>query len=65
MDMLPRQLILSTCKADAAAIKSCSITIYLALRLLSSLTITFANGLDTDQDRKNVGPDLDPNLLAF
>ena len=25
------------------------------------LLITFANSLDPDQDRKNVGPDLDPN----
>ena len=25
----------------------------------------FANSLDSDQDRQNVSPDLDPNLLAL
>ena len=25
------------------------------------LLITFVNGLNPDQDRQNVGPDLDPN----
>ena len=32
------------------------------------LLITFANSLDTDQVRNNVGPDLDPNydtLMVF
>ena len=29
------------------------------------LLITFANSLDPDQDRQNVGPDLDPNRLAL
>ena len=29
------------------------------------LVITFANSLDPDQDRLNVGPDLDPNRLTF
>ena len=28
------------------------------------LLITFANDLDPDQDRQNVGPDPDPNLLT-
>ena len=27
------------------------------------LLITFANSLDPDQARQNVGPDLDPNFL--
>ena len=27
--------------------------------------ITYANSLDPDQDRQNVGPDLDPNSLAL
>ena len=27
------------------------------------LLITFANSLDPDQDRQNVGPDLDPKLF--
>ena len=26
--------------------------------------LTFANSLDPDQDRQNVGPDLDPNHLT-
>ena len=29
------------------------------------LLITFANGLDPDQDRQNVGPDLVPNRLTL
>ena len=29
------------------------------------LLITFANSLDPDQDRHNVGPDLDPNCLTL
>ena len=29
------------------------------------LVITFANSLDPDQDRQNVGPDLDRNRLPF
>ena len=30
-----------------------------------SLLITFANSLYPDQDRQNVGPDLDPNYLTI
>ena len=29
------------------------------------LLITFANCFDPDQDRQNVGPDLDPSRLTF
>ena len=29
------------------------------------MLITFANSLDPDQARQNVGPDLDPNCLKF
>ena len=29
------------------------------------LPITFANSLDPDQARQNVGPDLDPNSLTL
>ena len=29
-----------------------------------NLLITFANSLDPDQARQNVGPDLDPNCLT-
>ena len=29
------------------------------------LLIAFSNSLDTDQDRQNVGPDLDPNCLTL
>ena len=29
------------------------------------MLITFANSLDPDQDRQNVGPDLDPNRLSL
>ena len=32
---------------------------------LCHLLIIFANGLDPDQDRQNVGPDLDPNRLTL
>ena len=31
----------------------------------SRLLITFANSLDPDQARQNVGPDLDPNCLKL
>ena len=31
----------------------------------SRLPITFANGLDPDQDQQLVGPDLDPNCLIL
>ena len=31
----------------------------------SVLLITFANSLDPDQARQNVGPDLDPNWLTL
>ena len=38
-------------------------------RMVSSdfcgLLITYANSLDPDQDRHNVGPDLDPNHLTL
>ena len=32
---------------------------------LFGLLITFANSLDPDQARQNVGPDLDPNCLTL
>ena len=32
---------------------------------LCRLLITFANSLDPDQARQNVGPDLDPNCLTL
>ena len=31
----------------------------------SRLLITFANSLEPNQVRQNIGPDLDPNRLAF
>ena len=37
----------------------------LSLLVVTCLLITFANSLDLDQDRQNVGPDLDPNLLTL
>ena len=52
-------------------IKSCIMTKYILssfLKLASGdfccLLIAFANSLDPDQDRQNVGPDLDPNYLT-
>ena len=39
---------------------------WLTLSMLAAtccLMIFFANNLDPDQDRQNVGPDLDPNRL--
>ena len=32
---------------------------------LLAVTFTFTNSLDSDQDRHNVGPDLDPNCLTL
>ena len=40
------------------------VVLYLILCPLS-LLITFANSLDPDQARQNVGPDLDPNFLTL
>ena len=41
---------------------SCIIFTYLPTRVdFCCLVITFANSLDLDQARQNVGPDLDPN----
>ena len=40
--------------------QKCLLSVFLAFRLL----ITFANRLDPDQDRQNVGPYLDPNSLT-
>ena len=40
------------------------VVLYLTLCLLC-LLITFANSLDPDEARQNVGPDLDPNCLTL
>ena len=41
-------------------------TMYLlTLCQLVSSAVTFANSLDPDQARQNVGPDLDPNCLTL
>ena len=34
-------------------------------KLMPVQPITFANSLDPDQDRRNVGPDLNPNRLTL
>ena len=41
------------------------ITSFLATGDFCRLPITFANSLDPDQDRQNVGPDLNPNCLTL
>ena len=38
---------------------------FLACGDFCHMLITFANSLDPDQDRRNVGPDLDPNCLTL
>ena len=38
---------------------------FLASDNFCCLVITFANSLDPDQDRQNVGPDLDQNSLTL
>ena len=38
---------------------------FLANGNVCCLLITFANSLDPDQDRQNIGPDLDPNRLTL
>ena len=35
------------------------------LEVTCHLLINFANSLDPDHDRQNVGPDLDPNSLTL
>ena len=42
-----------------------SINTFLASGDFCRLLITFANSLDPDQARQNVGPDLDPNCLTL
>ena len=37
----------------------------LASRQYCQLLITFANSLDPDQDRRNVGPDREPSCLTL
>ena len=39
--------------------------IFFASSNFCRLLITFANSLDPDQDRKNVGPDLNPNSFTL
>ena len=41
------------------------IDLILALCVLVSSADNFANSLDPDQARQNVGPDLDPNCLTL
>ena len=41
------------------------LTSYLASGYFCRLLIAFANSLEPDQDRQNVGPDLDPNGLTL
>ena len=42
-----------------------SVNAFLASGDFCRLLIAFAIGLDPDQDRRNVGPDLDPNRLTL
>ena len=42
-----------------------NLSLYRTLQTLDSpQTFTFANSLDSDQDKKNICPDLDPNCLT-
>ena len=41
------------------------LNIFLASGEFCHLLIIFANSLDPDQDRQNVGPDLDPKSLTL
>ena len=41
------------------------INTFLASGNFCRLLINFANSFDLDQDRQNVGPDLDPNRLTL
>ena len=49
--------------AKVLARKDQQVVLYLTLCPLC-LLITFANSLDPDQARQNVGPNLDPNCLT-
>ena len=42
-----------------------SLTLSLLAAAFFHLLMTLANGVDPDQDRQNVGPDLDPNRLTL
>ena len=48
-----------------AIINEILFNIFLASGNFFRLLITFANSLDPDQDRQNVGPDLDPNHMTL
>ena len=52
LDVLPMLYVLKYCVGYAIGGFCC-------------LSITFAHSLDPDQDRKNVGPDLDPKALTL
>ena len=43
----------------------CNFNSFLVNNNFCGLLITYANRLEPDQDRQNVGPDLDPNCLTL
>ena len=49
----------------AAAVSEVAALANSLLAATCRLLITFANSFDPDQDRQNVGPDLDPNPLTL
>ena len=61
----PNEIEFSQGFSQKVASRSCSVFNSLhASSNFSHLLITFANSLDQDQARQNVGPDLDPNCLT-
>ena len=62
-----RRLLFIACGTSyhSAVAVSRVINSFLACGNFCRLLITFANSLDPDQDRQNVGPDLDPNRLTL
>ena len=63
--MEPNEIDFSQGFSQTVVYRSCSVSNSLpASSDICHLLITFANSLDPDQARHNVGPDLDPNCLT-
>ena len=54
-----------SCDTDMLQCSKQPLNYFLASDDFCRLLAAFANSLDPDQDRQNVGPDLDPNLLTL
>ena len=69
MEIKKKYQLLSVLTVNSHQVRYCSLYMsiysFFACRDFCHLLITFANSLDPDQDRHNVGPDLNPNGLTL